>query len=300
MISVCIATCLRPRQLADLLQDLSAQRRLPDEVVVVDNDPLGSARTVVENHMQHAPFVLRYAVQPIKNISLTRNVTVSMASGDWLLLVDDDERAPPEWLSNMIEAAQTFAADGVLGPVEPLVPDHAANWIRRGRFYHWPHLPTGSRIPPNQLRLGNALIRASLLQGAAPPFDPSLGLTGGEDGDMLARLSQQGARLVWCDEAPVYEPVDASRLSLKWLLRRALRGGQDFARHQLAGRYQRNRRWQRTRLFFRASVQMIAAALLALASWPLGRHRAAFWLLKATANLGKLSMLWGYHYREYA
>lgn len=299
-ISVCISTCQRPRQLADLLADLLAQRHLPEEVVVVDNDVQARARTVVERFAQSSPFTLRYAVQPVKNISLTRNLTVSMATGNWLAIVDDDERVPAEWLLNLIEAAAEFSADGVLGPVEPVLPPQAPDWIRRGRFYHWPRLADGSLIPPNQLRLGNALIRASLLQGANLPFDPALGLTGGEDGDMLTRLSQQGARLVWCDRAPVYEPVDAARLSLRWLLRRALRGGQDFARHHLAGRYDQGARWRRSRLFLRALLQMLATAALALLTWPLGRHHAAYWLLKVAANFGKLSMLWGYHYREYA
>jgi succinoglycan biosynthesis protein ExoM len=35
-------------------------------------------------------------------------------------------------------------------------------------------------------------------------------------------------------------------------------------------------------------------------SWPLGRHRAAQWLTRAAANLGKLSIFWGWHYHEYA
>jgi succinoglycan biosynthesis protein ExoM len=38
---------------------------------------------------------------------------------------------------------------------------------------------------------------------------------------------------------------------------------------------------------------------LASVSWPLGSHRGAHWLLKAAANAGKLSVFWGYHYREY-
>ena len=49
----------------------------------------------------------------------------------------------------------------------------------------------------------------------------------------------------------------------------------------------------------RALVQAGAAALLALTSVPLGRHRAAGWLIKLAANLGKLSACMGAHYREY-
>jgi succinoglycan biosynthesis protein ExoM len=57
---------------------------------------------------------------------------------------------------------------------------------------------------------------------------------------------------------------------------------------------------QRAALFGRAASQLLAAGMLSLLSWPLGRERATFWLLKACANLGKLSAFWGWHYREYA
>ena len=43
-------------------------------------------------------------------------------------------------------------------------------------------------------------------------FNPAYGLTGGEDGDLLMRLMGQGARMVWCDEAYVIEPVPENRM----------------------------------------------------------------------------------------
>lgn len=300
-VSLCIATYRRPDRLAAVLEDLTHQIRVPEEVVVVDNDAAASARSVVEDRLKKgAPYPIRYAVQPQKNISLTRNKTVELAGGDWLAFIDDDERAPPLWLSQLMDAAARFEADGVLGPVDPVVPATAPDWIRRGRFYEFPRMATGAVIPPNRLRFGNVLVKGSWLRGTGAPFDPALGLTGGEDGDLLSRLVQQGARIVWCDEAIVHEPVEPSRLSLRWLLRRALSGGQDFARHALAGRYGAMSTMKRARFFFRALIQALAAAALALLVWPLGRHHAARWLTTLSANIGKLSVFWGWRYREYA
>ena len=299
-ISLCIATYRRADRLQVLLDDLVCQRRPPHEVVVVDNDAAGSARSVVERHRAlGAPFPIHYAIQPEKNISLTRNRTVELANGDWLAFIDDDERAPAAWLARLADAAIEYGADGVLGPVEPVVPAHAPAWLRDGGFYDWARMKTGTVIPLNKLRFGNVLLRASLLRTTTPPFDPNYGLTGGEDGDLLARLVQAGARIVWCDEAIVREPVETARLSLRWLLRRALRGGQDFARHTLAGRYGRMSLVGRVRLFARALIQALAAGIMALLAWPRGRHRAVYWLLKASANIGKMSLFWGWHYREY-
>jgi len=300
-LSLCIATYRRPERLAAVLFDLTRQTRIPDEVVVVDNDAAETARPIVEARVNAgSPFPIRYAVQPQKNISLTRNKTVELATGDWLAFIDDDERAPLPWLAQLMDAAERYQADGVLGPVNPVVPSTAPDWIRRGHFYEFPRMHTGLVIPPNRLRFGNVLVKASWLRKNVAPFDPSLGLTGGEDGDLLARLQQQGARIVWCDEAIVNEPVEPSRLSLQWLLARAMRGGQDFARHAMVGRYGEMSVVRRVNFFTLALVQALAAASLAMVTWPLGLHHSVRWLTILSANLGKLSAMWGWHYREYA
>lgn len=299
-ISVCIATYRRTERLAALLADLACQTRLPTEVIVVDNDVDSSALDVVEEARRSgAPFPLIYAMQPVKNISKTRNRTVELAGGEWLAFVDDDERVSPRWLDQLMDAALRAGADGVLGPVVPVVPDEAPEWIHRGRFYEWARMKSGSVVPLNRLRFGNVLLRGSLLRNGVA-FDPAYGLTGGEDGDLLTRLARRGARIIWCDEAQVREPVEAARLSQRWLLRRALRGGQDFARHSVAGRYGRFTMSRRLGFYVRASAQALAAGVLALVLWPLGRHHAVHWLAKASANVGKLSVLWGWHYHEYA
>ena len=300
-ISVCIATHRRPERLRALLGDLAQQRLPPQEVIVVDNDDAESGRQAVERaRTAGTPFPIHYANETQKNVAIARNRTVELAQGQWLAFVDDDERAPADWLERLAAAATRFDADGVLGPVEPVLPESAPAWLRRGRFYDWERLQTGATVPVKLLRFGNVLLRAATLRAQRPPFDPAYGLTGGEDGDLLARLTQAGARIVWCDEATVREPVEAARLSLRWLLLRSLRGGQDFARHVLAGRHGPPTTGRRARLFARALAQLVAAGALALLCLPLGRHVAAHWLTRASANLGKLSFFFGWHRREYA
>jgi succinoglycan biosynthesis protein ExoM len=300
-ISVCIATYRRPERLNHLLTDLARQEALPEQIVVVDNDASGSAREVIQRHQAAGhPFRIDYDIQPERNIALTRNRTVALAQGEWLAFVDDDERAPPAWLRQLLEAAQKFKADGVLGPVVPSVPAEAPAWIRRGRFYDFARMASGDEVPLNRMRFGNVLLRGALVRSQPGPFDPNYGLTTGEDADLLIRLVRAGARIVWCDEAIVEEPVEPARLSLRWLLQRALSGGQEFARKTLTGAYGRVDLMTRIRLFLRALVQSVVAAILAVLSSPFGRHRAAAWLIRLSANVGKLTVFCGWRYHEYA
>ncbi len=300
-ISVCIATYRRNDRLSALLNDLARQRRLPDQVVVVDNDASGGARSLIEQHLAAgAPFRIDYDVQPEPNIAMTRNRTVELATGQWLAFIDDDERAPEEWLLELLQAGIRYDADGVLAPVEPQVPPTAPSWIRRGRFYDFPHQASGAPVPLDCMRFGNVLLRADRLKSEPGPFDPRHGLMTGEDGDLLVRLAHKGAKIVWYEQAPVFEPIESKRLSLRWLLLRALSGGQGFARGVVDGRYRPIGWIGRSLFFLRSLLQLIVSATLALLTLPFGRHHAAAWLVRAWANIGKLSVYWGWRYRAYA
>ncbi|MEA3180327.1 MAG: succinoglycan biosynthesis protein ExoM [Gammaproteobacteria bacterium] len=292
-LTVCIATYRRNGQLDEVLDDLMRQTVLPDQVVVVDNDAAGGARAVIERRGGNsAPFRIDYAVQPERNIAKTRNRTVELAEGEWLAFVDDDERAPETWLQRLLEAAEKYAADGVLSPVEPRLAADAPDWIRKGRFYDFPHQPEGAVVPLNCMRFGNVLLRGDWLRAEPGPFDERYRLGTGEDGDLLVRLANKGARIIWSETAPVFEPVDSTRMSLSWLLRRAFSGGQEFGRQSLRGMYVRAT-WITTSLFFiRVVVQIVLAAALTLLCLPAGRHRAAGWLITVWANLGKLAAFW--------
>ena len=300
-ISVCIATYRRPERLSLVLTDLLTQTLPPVQVVVVDNDAGRTGEpTVAEFRAQHPQaFELLYDTQLERNISLTRNVTVALAHGDWLAFIDDDERAPPEWLQTLYQAKQHHHADGVLGPVIPQLPPDAPEWIARGDFYSFPRLPTGTVVPLNQLRFGNVLLRGSTVRAEPGPFDPRFKLSTGEDGDMLLRLMAKGAKVIWCDEACVTEPVEASRLSFEWLRQRAYSGGQEFARKALSGNYGPMGPVQRLALAGNATAKLMAALAMAVLTLPAGRHRAAHWAIRAQANLGKLSAFSGKRYQEY-
>ena len=303
-ISVCIATYRRPQRLEQVLHDLASQTLKPSQIVVVDNDAEQSAQAVVKAFGQRMascrpPIQVVYGVQPERNISITRNRTVELATGDWLAFVDDDERAPVNWLEQLFAMALAAQVDGVLGPVIPEVPADAPGWIQRGDFYSYTRFATGQDVPLPYLRFGNVLLRGAPVRALPGPFDPAFRLSTGEDADMLIRLIGQGSRVVWHDQACVTEPVEPARMTFNWLLKRAYSGGQEFARKTLSGSYGPVSASQRWALAANAVGKGCLALLLAVVSVPMGKHKVAHWLIRAKANQGKLSAFSGTRFQEY-
>jgi succinoglycan biosynthesis protein ExoM len=298
LISVCVCTFRRPDGLAALLRGLAEQKDTGGEfeVVVVDNDAAGSARTIMTRAQKLFPALpIRYAIEPRQNIALARNLTVRLASGRYLAFIDDDETPSPDWLGRMYSTLQAQAADAVFGPVIPVLPDGAPSWFRRGRFLERARHGTGECVPIAEARTGNAVIRAERINNRARPFDPAFGLTGGEDYDFFNALFQEGGHFIWCDEAIVFEHLSRERTGLRWLLRRSLRGGQVYALRQII----REGKAASLGLVVRGVAACVLALLFFPLTLPFGIHHAISWLLKGASGLGKLLAFTSYRYEEY-
>ncbi len=280
LISVCLCTYRRPT-VVRTLASLAAQR-LPAgcslEIVVVDNDPAGSAEALVR---AWSPDVA-YAIEPGPNIAAARNRTLELARGEWLAFLDDDEEADPSWLAQLLRAADAYDADAVIGRVVAVYPEGAPVALRAADPLSRDWGPTGRRLDAGST--ANALLRARLVRGSELRFDPKFGRSGGEDSDFFGRLAEGGARIVASREAVVREAAPASRLDPAYLRRRALRAGQSYGLVRL-----RSRPGLLRVPFLAASTAkavgfLLVARLVGRTRRPIGwRLRIRGWL-----NLGKL------------
>ena len=293
-VSVCIATYRRPELLECLLTGLRHQQvgsEITFDIVVVDNDLVKSASSIVEN-AQRDGLSVSYFSQPVKSIAITRNVALDNAHGDVVGFLDDDEQVAPDWLTSMIGCMEDQRADCVFGPVDGIVPDDAPAWIRHGRFFDRPTMASGTVVPYGGT--GNVLMRAECIAGGHR-FDSRFGRTGGEDTDFFYRLHCGGAKLVWCNEARAVEHVPKERLKLRWLLRRAFRGGQTYADIVARPADVLHRGfWLIERLGY-----AVLATILVMAFAPFNRAHAAKWMLKVASNLGQLTTVASYRFEEY-
>src|SRR5688500_10522919 len=97
-VSVCIATYRRPEGLTRVLRGLDTLtfRRSPEpvlELLVIDNDPEGSARGVVESLRAGIRWPIRYEHEPKRGLSNVRNAAMASARQRSVLVafIDDDE-----------------------------------------------------------------------------------------------------------------------------------------------------------------------------------------------------------------
>lgn len=295
-VSICIATYKRPRGLEQLLTSLNQLEfqhlsSLTVEVVVADNDAAGSAQSICDLIRPQFRWPLVYDVEPQQGVTFARNRSVAMASPttDFIVFIDDDEFPSPFWLEQLLTVQQSSQADIVTGPV---VPKFEANpippWILKGRFFDPPQRDTGELL--HIAYTHNTLVRASLLQNLEVLFDPTFAHRGSEDVHLFMRLFQQGAKIIWAQDAIVYESIPVARTQLKWLLQRNFYG---WSSHSLLESQFSPSFHSRALRFTKGTTLLTFGLLTTLPSLLLGQHAFAKALISISRGLGTLSGLLG-------
>lgn len=285
-ISICICTCRRINGLIKALDSLR-NLKIPDgvnvEVVIVDNDSIGSARDTVCVMSESFPFPLRYFLELNRGVSYARNRCVAESTGEWVAFIDDDEFVEDTWLFEFWNCARKESADGVFGPVIASFSEPPPLWVLSSGAHERARYPTGSLMKWRDCRSGNVLVRRSLFLFNGG-FDPRFAASGGEDSDFFWRCLQAGAHFVWCDTACVHETVPANRVSRKWMLKRAFNGGRNFARlralHRGVWSYVFDACWGGVKVAVYIPLALLARVLL--------RRKAFYFERKVASGLGMI------------
>ena len=227
--AICVATYRRPEWLARLLDGLNSLQLPADfsavSLIVIDNDPDGSARTVCDRLAPSFKYPIRYQIESRQGIAHARNRALTCVDStiDWIAFIDDDEVPEPTWLAELFRVQAANEADVVAGPVLPRFEGNVPAWIVKGEFFDRRRYPTGH--PLQTAATNNVLFRAQIIRGLTTHFDKRLALTGGEDSQFFRRLHRAGFKIVWADSAIVHEWVPMSRANATWLIRRMFRIG---------------------------------------------------------------------------
>ncbi|KQY96387.1 glycosyltransferase family 2 protein [Brevundimonas sp. Root1423] len=228
-VAIIVPTLRRPESLERALRSLFQQTGVADRVsgiVVVDNDPVGSARALTDALSPSSPWPLIYQHAPTPGVATARNAGLSATAAPLIAFLDDDEAAEPAWLAALLKAQEETGADAVFGPITGRAPD-AEPWLKDWleRFFGRDG-PERTGLIAEPYGCGNSLmLRSTALPGAAP-FNVAADEAGGEDDALFAALAARGGRFGWAADARVEEFAPAHRATLKYALARAFAYGQ--------------------------------------------------------------------------
>ena len=290
-ISIIVPTCRRPEALGVDVRSIFAQQGFAPgelELVVVDNDPSGSARPAFDALLPQATLPCVYVHAPIPGVAQARNAGMAAARGEMVAFLDDDEEAPSHWLAALVSAQAKFGAAVVFGPVRAVLPastvEHRA--YLEGFF---------SRLGPDHAGVidgyygcGDSLVVRSAMPTQINPFAAERDHIGGEDDLLFGTMQARGARFAWAPDAWVSEHVPESRANLGYAMRRAFAYGQGPSAAAAAAR---PARWTGVLGWMaQGSVQAAVFGALAALQWLMRSPSRARTLDRAARGLGKL--LW--------
>jgi len=206
--------------LARCLESLAAQILADDiavSLVVVDNDPAGSARLTVAQFCAAAPFPVYYVHEPIRGIARARNAALDKAlelRSDWVAFIDDDETAEPDWLAVLM--APEYRHLPVLGGQHLYdYPEPLPFWMLRQRC----HQGSATLAKIRAVGAGNMRISASVID-AGVRFDESRGLLGQEDDRFCLDARRLGFGVHRVTHAITRGPFHAERMTYRGIVGR--------------------------------------------------------------------------------
>jgi glycosyltransferase involved in cell wall biosynthesis len=227
LFSVVTYTFNREKLLAQVLDSVCNQSVNYDlyEVVVVDNRSTDGTRSVVERFAGRYPNV-RYAYEDKPGSSAARNRGWKEATGNYVAFIDDDAKAPAEWLQIAQQVIGERAPDVLGGPVYPFYMSPKPVWYKDeyATFSNGDMPRVLSCI--NEFFHGSNLFARRRLLEELGGFDERLGMFGNRlgYGEETAFLSQVRARK--SDAIIFYEPklftfhlVRPEKFALSWQLR---------------------------------------------------------------------------------
>jgi len=204
------------------------------EVIVVDGGSTDSTGELVRKRFG----TVKFLVETELGLSRARNTGVSNSNGDIIAFTDDDCIVDKQWLRALVSGFRTKNVIGVGGPV----------------YLRYPQLVPDKLLVEGALGLynfGNKYRRTNKLIGAnfafkkeafkITSFDTDLGrkgsrLFGLEDLDFCWKLREKGYVLMYVPTALVYHDIDASRVNLWYILKRAVYEGYSLSIFRMKSR----------------------------------------------------------------
>ncbi len=212
--TVCVEVAvLDDRRLLDALDSLGAQTRPPDRILIAAST--ATPEPLLEEARRRLPRIPVEAARFSGGVVDARAGSVPLLREDTTAFLDSDERAPPEWLAEIVAPVESGAAAYAGGPTRPL--RKAESSIER--YYALLEESIYRDLVPRNVTyvpLQNTAWKTSVLRSLG--FDPRIPFA--EDHDLETRAARAGARGVFLPSAFVYHDKSDETSLLRWARKR--------------------------------------------------------------------------------
>jgi glycosyltransferase involved in cell wall biosynthesis len=239
-LTVAVPTRNRGSLLTQTLASIAAIQ-IPDDIepecLIVDNNSTDETSDVVERFARDAPISVRYVVEPRTGSSYARNRAIATSDCDYLLFIDDDAVAEPDWAIAMLDAIHRRRLDAACGIVLPLWSVRPPQWLGPRLYSRLAiHDEQGlGELPPRALdsvqyyySANTGFLRETFdLFG---DFREDLGVIGnnpmsGEDTELFARIISRGGVMGFVPSARVHHIIGPERMTRRYLRRKSFAFG---------------------------------------------------------------------------
>lgn len=226
--SVALCTHNHADRLQRTLADLP-QIRLPRaawEFLVIDNGSRDATPELLARHRWPPGWEVRVVREDKLGLSNARNRAIAEARGEYLIFMDDDETADPDWLcafERLIEAEHPDAFGGRIRVLfeedirPPWLSDELLGFL--GELNRFDHIAALTEAHTSFYG-GNFGFRRAVCDTVGG-FDAMLGRkgtdnTGGEEVDFYRRLLKARFKVWWTPEAVIHHRIQAVKLNRRY------------------------------------------------------------------------------------
>lgn len=231
-----VAICTRDRRLLlrECLSSLAANNFTTQafEILVIDNGSIDKTKEEVDRFSDSFEFI-RYISEERLGLSIARNTAISRAKSPWLVFLDDDAKAAPDFLWRFYDSISNYDFEGIGGVFYPWYSQGPVDWMPSS-VIQFPVL----RADRGPLKRGSFIaggicaFKKEWLERAGL-FSEKIGMRGnvvgyGEENEVQEKIWKLGGEIWFDPEWRMEHYVAPYKYEIKWHVKRLIGKGRDF------------------------------------------------------------------------